>query len=92
MVIEKGKSEEIQAKTCQNKVLEYPGRGYFTVTYTESLEKPAQTPAENPAQKWTLCSLLWFDKPFKGGEDPHPQDFSLTKKTARFTKGQFRPY
>ena len=26
------------------------------------------------------------------GEDPHPQDFSLTKKTARFTKGQFRPY
>ena len=28
----------------------------------------------------------------KGGKDPHPQDFSLTKKTARFTKGQFRPY
>ena len=26
------------------------------------------------------------------GTDPHPQDFSLTKKTARFTKGQFRPY
>ena len=35
----------------------------------------------------------------KGGKDPHPQDFSLTKKTARFTKGRFvltkdrkRPY
>ena len=28
----------------------------------------------------------------KGGKDPHPQDFSLTKKMARFTKGQFRPY
>ena len=23
----------------------------------------------------------------KGGKAPHPQDFSLTKKTARFTKG-----
>ena len=29
---------------------------------------------------------------WKGGKDPHPQDFSLTKKTARFTEGQFRPY
>ena len=29
---------------------------------------------------------------WKRGKDPHPQDFSLTKKTARFTKGQFRPY
>ena len=29
---------------------------------------------------------------WKGGKDPHPQDFSLTKKTARFTKGQFCPY
>ena len=29
----------------------------------------------------------------QGGEkDPHPQDFSLTKKMARFTKGQVRPY
>ena len=28
----------------------------------------------------------------KGGKDPHPQDFSLTKKTACFTKDQFRPY
>ena len=28
----------------------------------------------------------------KGGKRPPPQDFSLTKKTARFTKGQFRPY
>ena len=28
----------------------------------------------------------------RGGKDPHPQDFSLTKKTARFTKGQIRPY
>ena len=28
----------------------------------------------------------------KGGKDPHPQDFSFTKKTARCTKGQFRPY
>ena len=27
----------------------------------------------------------------KGGKDPHPRDFSLTKKTARFTKGQLRP-
>ena len=25
----------------------------------------------------------------KGGKGPHPQDFGLTKKTARFTKGQF---
>ena len=29
---------------------------------------------------------------WKGGKDPHPQDFSLTKKMARFTTGQFRPY
>ena len=29
---------------------------------------------------------------FERGKRPHPQDFSLTKKTARFTKGQFRPY
>ena len=29
---------------------------------------------------------------WKGERDPHPQDFSLSKKTARFTKGQFRPY
>ena len=29
----------------------------------------------------------------EGGEQtPHRQDFSLTKKTACFTKGQFRPY
>ena len=29
----------------------------------------------------------------KGGKDPlNPQDFSLTKKTARFTKDQFCPY
>ena len=28
----------------------------------------------------------------KGGKRPPPQDFSLTKKTARFTKCQFRPY
>ena len=34
-------------------------------------------------------SHSWF---WKGGKDPHPQDFSLTKKTARFTKGHFRPY
>ena len=27
-----------------------------------------------------------------GEKTPHPQDFSLTKKTARFTKGRFRPY
>ena len=26
------------------------------------------------------------------GKRPPPQDFSLTKKTTRFTKGQFRPY
>ena len=25
----------------------------------------------------------------KGGKDPHSQEFSLTKKTARFTKGLF---
>ena len=29
---------------------------------------------------------------WKWERDPHPQDFSLTKKTTRFTKGQFRPY
>ena len=33
-----------------------------------------------------IHALLW-----KRGKDPRPQDFSLTKKTARFTKGQFRP-
>ena len=27
-------------------------------------------------------SITW-----KRGKDPHPQDFSLTKKTARFAKG-----
>ena len=31
--------------------------------------------------------LIW-----RRGKDPHPQDFSLPKKTARFTKGQSRPY
>ena len=25
----------------------------------------------------------------KGGKDPHPQEFSLTKKTARLIEGQF---
>ena len=40
-----------------------------------------------------LCdSQIWLEVVRKGGKDPHPQDFSLTKKTARFTKGQFRPY
>ena len=29
---------------------------------------------------------------WKRGKDPHPQDFNLTKKTARFTKDQFCPY
>ena len=35
-----------------------------------------------------------LDRPhFESGEKtPTPQDFSLTRKTARFTKGQFRPY
>ena len=28
----------------------------------------------------------------EGKRPPTPQDFSLTKKTARFTKGQIRPY
>ena len=28
----------------------------------------------------------------RGEKTPTPQDLSLTKKTARFTKGQFRPY
>ena len=28
----------------------------------------------------------------RGEKTPAPQDFSFTKKTARFTKGQFRPY
>ena len=32
-------------------------------------------------------TMIW-----KRGKDPRPQDFSLTKKTARCTKGQFRPY
>ena len=36
--------------------------------------------------------FAWNRKSWEGGLDPHPQDFSLTKKTARFTKGQFRPY
>ena len=36
--------------------------------------------------KVSLLGLL------EGWKDPHPQDFWLTKKTARFTKGQFRPY
>ena len=29
---------------------------------------------------------------FERGEKTHPQDFSLTKKTALLIKGQFRPY
>ena len=38
-------------------------------------------------------AMEWWKKEGRtGGKDPHPQDFSLTKKTARFTKGQFRPY
>ena len=33
-------------------------------------------------------------RPFIGrrGKGPHPHTFSFTKKTARFTKGRFRPY
>ena len=26
------------------------------------------------------------------GKSPHPHTFNFTKKTARFTKGRFRPY
>ena len=37
--------------------------------------------------RWTFLASNW-----RGGKDPHPQDFSFTKKTARFTKGQFRPH
>ena len=33
--------------------------GVFNVKYTESLKKQLN-PAENRAQKWELCSLLWF--------------------------------
>ena len=44
--------------------------------------------------------LFWDSESWKGGKDPHPQDFSLTKKTARFllranfvlTKDRKRPY
>ena len=32
--------------------------------------------------------LAGTQSPLKGEKDPHPQDFSLTKETARFTKGQ----
>ena len=41
---------------------------------------------------------FWMGSPhrkLKGGKGPRrarPQDFSLTKKTARFTTGRFRPY
>ena len=36
-----------------------------------------------------ICQVqLIFEE---GKRPPHPQDFSLFKKTARFTKGQFRP-
>ena len=54
--------------------------------------------------KFHLRELLGFGAPdslgaskssrnlLEEGKRPHPQDFSLTKKTARFTKGRFRPY
>ena len=49
------------------------------------------------ARRCQFCDLLTtsiaqYEKHLKGGKGPHPQDFSLTRKTARFTKGQFRPY
>ena len=38
-----------------------------------------QTPAETACERRKVH--------LKEGKDPHPQDFGLTKKTARFTKG-----
>ena len=47
--------------------------------------------------RWAFLYVLswveeWVKSVGRREKDPHPQDFSLTKKTARFTKGQFRPY
>ena len=43
------------------------------------------------SESFLAVFLMW---PFlgRGEKDPHLQDFSLTKKMTRFTKGQFRPY
>ena len=38
-----------------------------------------------------LSEIGVLSEVWERGKDPRPQDFSLTKKTARFTKGQFRP-
>ena len=44
-------------------------------------------------QIWGVGVVRIIFNYLKGGDkDPYPQDFGLTKKTARFTKGQFRPY
>ena len=65
----------------------------------------AETPAESFPKDPSVLKILRHSIPQcfttavvlvseieRGEKDPHPQDVSLTKKTARFTKGQFRPY
>ena len=59
-----------------------------TETYRNTLDPRFRTPPQN-----LYVGVLFLDYIERGEKTPpHPQDFSLTKKTARFTKGQFRPY
>ena len=48
--------------------------------------------AEKTARGGRDATLHLHPELWKRGKDPHPQEFSLTRRTARFTKGQFRPY
>ena len=54
---------------------------------------PTFTAAKFPeSEVLTWWRREWEMNGWKRGKDPHPQDFSLTKKTARFTKDKVRPY
>ena len=62
----------------------------FSATVSATLGCPREAKKRKKLPK--VHANFWRKPYWKGGKDPHPQDFSLTKKTARFTKGQFRPY
>ena len=80
----------LQKKTKENqntKEWNYGRSGKRNFTRGGSFNSCTYPPTNLRTTLQLLGNLVW-----KGGKDPHPQDFSLTKKTARFTKDQFRPY
>ena len=53
-------AKTLHNKTIHNTFLSFCTEGAFTVKCTEGLEKAAQIPADNRAQKMEFGSLLWF--------------------------------